>query len=187
MPSQGAAGPLPSADRPSPGGTMRDFSKSWRRRVSVLAALGVCMAASGSVSAADPAPPLSAAERLQHQTAFQAYTDAWAATSDAARLQHLKDSLAGGMTYQDAMVRAEDVAGVDAMIAKFQHQSPGVGLRLDDQLLWADHGLARWSMLDPKGGLIMHGYDVVTYDAAGRIKSIVGFFDIPGQRQAAAH
>ena len=91
------------------------------------------------------------------------------------------------MTYQDASTHAEGVAGVDAMIARFQHQSPGVTLRLEDQLLWADHGLAHWSMNDPKGGLMMHGYDVVTYDPAGHIKSIVGFFDIPGQRQAAAH
>jgi hypothetical protein len=167
---------------------MIEFSTSWRRIAPTLVAFGLWMSAPGAASAADPAPaPLSAAERAQHQAAFQAYTDAWGAPSDVARLQHLKDSLAAGMTYQDATVRAEGVYGVDAMIARFQHQSPGVGLRLDDQLLWADHGLARWSMLDPKGGLIMHGYDVVTYDPAGHIMSIVGFFDIPGQRQAVTH
>ncbi|HLZ76951.1 hypothetical protein [Phenylobacterium sp.] len=144
------------------------------------------LAVLGLLAAAAPAWAADAPDRSQQQAAFQGYTNAWQATSDGARQQLLKDALAPGMTYQDASVRAEGVAGVDAMIARFQHQSPGVGLRLDDQLLWADHGLARWSMTDPKGGLIMHGYDVVTYDAAGRIKSIVGFFDIPGQRQAAA-
>jgi hypothetical protein len=90
------------------------------------------------------------------------------------------------MTYQDASTHAEGVANVDAMIAKFQHQSPGVTLKLDDMMLWADHGLARWSMMNPKGGLIMHGYDVVAFDPAGHIKSIVGFFDIPGQHAAPA-
>jgi hypothetical protein len=166
---------------------MTESFKFRRAFAQALAALSVWTAA-GAASAAGPAPaPLSAAERAQHQAAFQAYANAWAATADAARLQHLKDSLADGMSYQDASVRAEGVAGVDAMIARFQHQSPGMGLRLDDLLLWADHGLAKWSMIDPKGGLIMHGYDAVTYDTAGHIKSIVGFFDIPGQRQAAAH
>ena len=88
------------------------------------------------------------------------------------------------MTYQDASTHAEGVAGVDTMIARFQKQSPGFSLRLDDLLLWSDHGLAKWSMMDPKGGLIMHGYDAVTYDAAGHIQTIVGFFDVPAQRAA---
>jgi hypothetical protein len=157
-----------------------------------MIALSLWGAFGGPAWAADvggpKAPPaLSAAERAQHQAAFQAYTDAWAATSEGVRRQRLTESLAAGMSYQDAMVHAQGVAGVDAMIAGFQHQSPGVTLRLDDLLLWADHGLAKWSMMDPKGGLIMHGYDVVTYDPAGRITSIVGFFDIPGQRQAVSH
>ncbi len=149
-----------------------------------LAALGL-LAAAAPVWAADaPAP---APDRTQQQAAFQGYTNAWQATSEVARQQLLKDALAAGMTYQDASTHAEGVTGVDAMIARFQRQSQGVSLHLDDQLLWADHGLARWSMTDAKGALIMHGYDVVTYDPVGRIKSIVGFFDIPGQRQAAAH
>ena len=67
---------------------------------------------------------------------------------------------------------------------RLQKQSPGFSLRLDDLLLWSDHGLAKWSMMDPKGGLIMHGYDAVTYDAAGHIQTIVGFFDVPAQRAA---
>ena len=142
-----------------------------------LAALALSLWAAG---------PASAADRAQQQAAFQAYTDAWATPTAEARLQHLKGSLAAGMTYQDASTQAEGVAGVDAMISRFRHQSPGVTLRLDDLLLWADHGLAKWSMLDPKGGLMMHGYDVVAYDPAGHVQSIVGFFDIPGQRQAVA-
>jgi hypothetical protein len=166
---------------------MNQLSKPRRHCVAALAALSLCLSAGGSAWAADQAPskapaPLSATERAQHQAAFQAYTDAWASPSDGVRLQRLTDSLAPGMTYQDASVRAEGVAGVNAMIAGFQHQSPGVTLRLDDLLLWADHGLAKWSMMDPKGALMMHGFDAVTYDAAGHIKSIVGFFDIPAQR-----
>ncbi|MGZ3341197.1 MAG: hypothetical protein ACXU9B_15540 [Reyranella sp.] len=164
-------------------------SISRRRFAPVLAALGLWISAGSGAFAADvgapPSPP--AADRAKQQAAFQAYTDAWGATSAAARLQRLSDSLATGMTYQDASVRADGAAGVDAMIARFQRQSPGVTLKLDDLLLWADHGLAKWSMMDPKGGLIMHGYDVVAYDPAGHIRSIVGFFDIPGQRTAPAH
>ena len=159
---------------------MTELRNSRRRFAPTLAVLSLCMAGATPAWAAD-AP----AGRAQQQAAFQAYTDAWAAPSAEARLQRLKDGLAPGMTYQDASTHAEGVAGVDAMIAKFRQQSPGVSLRLDDMLLWADHGLARWSMMDPKGGLIMHGYDAVTYDAAGHIKTIVGFFDIPPQRVAA--
>ncbi len=159
-------------------------STSRRRLIPALAALGL-LATAASAWAADA--PSSKPDRAQQQAAFQGYTNAWQAASTDARQQLLKDALATGMTYQDASTHAEGVAGVDAMIARFQHQSPGVTLRLEDQLLWADHGLARWSMMDPKGGLMMHGFDVVTYDPTGRIKSIVGFFDIPGQRQAPAH
>jgi hypothetical protein len=154
---------------------MNQPTTSLRRLALAVAALSLWISAGG---------PASAAERGVQQAAFQAYTDAWSATADAARRQRLTDSLAPGMTYQDAMVQAEGVSGVDAMIARFQHQSPRVTLKLDDLMLWSDHGLARWSMLNPKGGLIMHGYDVVTYDPADRIKSIVGFFDIPGQHAA---
>jgi hypothetical protein len=171
---------------------MNESSTSRRRFAPALAALSLWISAGGPAWAAEAGPPkvpspLPAAERATQQAAFQAYTDAWSAPSDAARLQRLTDSLAVGMTYQDATTHAEGVSGVDAMIGKFQHQSPGVTLKLDDLMLWADHGLARWSMMDPKGGLIMHGYDVVTYDPAGRIKSIVGFFDIPGQRAVSPH
>lgn len=170
---------------------MNRASASRRRFAPALTALGLWLSACGPALAAQAAAPqaakpLGAAERAQHQAAFLAYTDAWDAPSPGARLLHLKNSLAPGMTYQDATASAEGVSGVDAMIAKFQHQSPGVTLRLDDLLLWGDHGLAKWSMTDPKGGLIMHGYDVVGYDPAGLIKSIVGFFDIPAQRQGVA-
>jgi hypothetical protein len=172
---------------------MTESSISHPRFAPALVALGLWISAGGAAWAADaaaaPAPSshpsgLPAAERAKQQAAFQAYTDAWGARTDDVRRQRLTDSLAAGMTYQDATTHAEGVSGVEAMIARFQRQSPGVALRLDDLLLWTDHGLAKWSMLDPKGALIMHGYDVVTYDPAGHIKSIVGFFDTPGQRAA---
>lgn len=155
---------------------MTEPSTLQRRIAPALAALALCLVAA-PVWAAD-AP----AGRAQQQAAFQAYTDAWTAPTAELRLQHLKDGLAAGMSYQDASTHAEGVTGVEAMISRFRTQSPGVTLRLDDMLLWADHGLARWSMMDPKGGLMMHGYDAVTFDPSGHIKTIVGFFDVPGQR-----
>lgn len=154
---------------------MTRAATSQRRFAPALAALALGLWGAGQACAAD---------RAQQQAAFQAYTDAWSAPTAEARLQHLKAGLAPGMTYQDASTHAEGVAGVEAMIGRFQHQSPGVTLKLDDMMLWADHGLARWSMMDPKGGLMMHGYDVVTYDPAGHVQTIVGFFDIPGQHAA---
>ena len=160
---------------------MTETSKLRRRFAPALAALSLSALAAGPVWAQAPG-----ADRAKQAAAFQAYTDAWSVAGEGARQGRLKDALAAGMTYQDAATHAEGVEGVDAMIGRFQHSSPGVTLKLDDLLLWADHGLAKWSMMDPKGGLMMHGYDVVTYDGSARIKSIVGFFDIPAQKAGAA-
>lgn len=110
------------------------------------------------------------------------YLACWNATDADERRALLDEHWAADATYVDPMA---DVAGrdaLDATIAAVHQQFPGLVFTPAGPVD-AHHDVARFTWgLGPAGAEpLIVGFDVVTTDDAGRIRSVIGFLDrVPG-------
>lgn len=114
------------------------------------------------------------------ETLFDHYIAIWNET-DLDRRRALVDQVwAEDATYRDPVLSGEGRDGIDAMIAGFQAAYP--------EHAFARQGAAtregeayrfEWVLKNPDGETQIVGVDVAEVDAAGRLRSIVGEFDMP--------
>ena len=113
--------------------------------------------------------------------AFERYLTAWSAIGEEERRRVLEDTVSSEIDYFDAMVRLSGRDALGAHLYGFQQRRPNYSFSLANYLQHNDAVLANWLMRDDSGKVLVSGYDSIRLDAEGRIASIVGFSDIPGQ------
>jgi hypothetical protein len=106
------------------------------------------------------------------------YLACWNATDADARWQLLLDHWADDASYVDPLVEVSGRDALDATIAAVQQQFPGFVFTPAGPVD-AHHNVARFGWgLGPAGSEpIVIGFDVITTDDDGRIRSVVGFLD----------
>jgi hypothetical protein len=106
------------------------------------------------------------------------YLACWNATDPAARRNLLGEHWAEDATYVDPLVEVSGHAEVDATIAAVQGQFPHF-VFTPVGAVDAHHDVARFAWgLGPEGAdPVIVGFDVVSLDDSGRIRSVIGFLD----------
>lgn len=81
------------------------------------------------------------------------------------------------------------LAGVAGQCGVFQKRTPGGSFVAEEMLAFESHGIVRWRLLDAQGNSgafdvygFDYGYDVVEFDAEGRIESLLMFVHTKGAR-----
>ena len=106
------------------------------------------------------------------------YLAAWNATDAGERWQLLQENWSDDCRYVDPMADVQGRAALDATIAAVQEKFPGF-VFTPVGAADAHHDVARFQWgLGPAGAEpIVIGFDVVTTDADGRIRTVTGFLD----------
>jgi hypothetical protein len=106
------------------------------------------------------------------------YLASWNATDADTRWQLLLDHWADDATYVDPLVQVSGRDALDATIAAVQQQFPGFVFTPAGPVD-AHHNVARfgWGLGPGRSEPIVVGFDVITTDDDGRIRSVVGFLD----------
>lgn len=110
------------------------------------------------------------------------YLACWNATDPDTRWELLRQQWTDDARYVDPLVDVRGRAALDATIAAVHDQFPGFVFTPAGPVD-AHHDVARFTWgLGPEGAEpVVIGFDVVTTDADGRIRSVTGFLDrVPG-------
>ncbi|GAA0481496.1 nuclear transport factor 2 family protein [Streptomyces stramineus] len=115
----------------------------------------------------------------QHENAVDRYFEAWNATGPAALAKAVAAAFTEDGTYTDPLVDVRGHEQLATVIAGAHEQFPGFAFRRTGR---ADghHGIARfsWELVSlTDGSAPVAGFDVITLDEDGRIRSVLGFLD----------
>jgi hypothetical protein len=120
---------------------------------------------------------------------YEQYLSAWSAITDDERAERLRGSLSPNVVFFNPTQTQRGLAGVAGQCAAFQKRTPGGSFVAEEMLAFESHGIVRWRLLDAQGkpGAFEmygfdYGYDVVEFDAEGRIESILMFVHTKGAR-----
>lgn len=121
-------------------------------------------------------------DKKQLRQAYERYLVAWSAVPQAQRIRILEDTLAPDIQYHDAMTKGAGIAHLANHLAAFQERRASYSFTLGSLLTFGDEALATWEMRDPAGAIVVRGYDVLHFDANGKISAITGFSDVDQMR-----
>jgi hypothetical protein len=115
----------------------------------------------------------------RYETAAVRYFEAWNATDPEALRKAVAAAWAADGGYTDPLADVRGHEGVAAVIAAAHEQFPGFVFR-PLGAVDGHHDTARfgWELVDEADGSApVAGFDVVTLDAEGRIRQVLGFLD----------
>ncbi|MFS4092155.1 nuclear transport factor 2 family protein [Streptomyces sp. AF1A] len=115
----------------------------------------------------------------RYETAAARYFEAWNATDPEALRKAVAAAWAADGGYTDPLADVRGHEGVAAVIAAAHEQFPGFVFR-PLGAVDGHHDTARfgWELVDEADGSApVAGFDVVTLDAEGRIRQVLGFLD----------
>ncbi|MGW3264714.1 nuclear transport factor 2 family protein [Streptomyces sp. NPDC001056] len=115
----------------------------------------------------------------RYETAAARYFEAWNATEPEALRKAVAAAWAEDGSYTDPLADVRGHEGVAAVIAAAHEQFPGFVFR-PLGAVDGHHDTARfgWELVnEADGSAPVAGFDVVTLDAEGRIRQVLGFLD----------
>ncbi|MEU8590126.1 nuclear transport factor 2 family protein [Streptomyces sp. NPDC048664] len=119
------------------------------------------------------------ADTDRYESAAARYLRAWNAADPGARREAVAAAWAEDGGYTDPLADVRGHAEIAAVIAGAREQFPGFGFRLSGRVD-GHHDIARfaWELVsETDGSAPVAGFDVVTLDEEGRIRSVHGFLD----------
>ncbi|WP_416897695.1 MAG: nuclear transport factor 2 family protein [Minwuia sp.] len=119
---------------------------------------------------------------MDAETVIDTYCAIWNTTDPVERKRLLGEIWSEGGVYCDPTVRVEGAAALLDHIAGVHSKFEGFGLRRIGKLD-QHHGLGRfgWQRAMRDGSTGPESIDFVEFDAAGRLKAVIGFFGpLPG-------
>jgi len=107
-----------------------------------------------------------------------AYGAAWVEPDPGARLALVERAWAPGAVYCDPLAVVTGREALSDHIGEFQASMPGGRIEVTSEpVRHHDSAFFRWALTDASGATVMTGFDVVQFDAEGRIGRLTGFFD----------
>jgi len=106
------------------------------------------------------------------------YFAAWNTTDAARRTRLISEAWTDDGTYLDPVMSGSGHSGIEAMIAGFQAQFPGLQFHRNAAIdAHNDHLRFSWVLVAPDGPVIAAGTDVTVLSSGNRLRSVTGFFD----------
>ena len=112
----------------------------------------------------------------KQRAVWETYTSTWQEPSTEVRIAAYADCLSEDCVYTDPNVKAVGYAEIDGYMAGFQQQLPGGGFVTREISGHHEMVLVEWDMVDASGTAISPGTSIGTFDEAGRLTSMTGFF-----------
>ncbi|GAA2472803.1 nuclear transport factor 2 family protein [Streptomyces longisporus] len=115
----------------------------------------------------------------RHENAVARYFEAWNAGDPEALAKAVAAAWATDGTYTDPLAAVSGHEEIAALITAAHGQFPGFAFRLTGAVD-GHHDTARFSwelVSEADGSAPVAGFDVITLDADGRIRSVLGFLD----------
>jgi len=112
----------------------------------------------------------------QQRDVWEIYAATWRVPSRAKRLAAYQDCLTEDCVYTDPNIRAVGHTEIADYMDGFQQQLPGGGFATRQISGHHDTVLVEWDMVDSSGAAISPGTSIGTFDTAGRLTSMTGFF-----------
>ncbi|MFF7883847.1 nuclear transport factor 2 family protein [Streptomyces sp. NPDC020794] len=120
----------------------------------------------------------------RYENAVARYFEAWNATDRDALAKAVAAAWSADGSYTDPLAEVRGHDGIAAVIAAAHEQFPGFSFRPAGPVD-GHHDIARfgWELVNEADGAApVAGFDVITLDAADRIRSVHGFLDrVPTQ------
>lgn len=108
------------------------------------------------------------------------YLEAYGEPDAARRRELIEQAWAEDGTLADPPMDAAGHDGIDAMFAAVQGMFPGHRFRrttgIDEHHASARYG---WELVAPDGSVAVSGIDIASFDRAGRLARVTGFFGDP--------
>ncbi|MEV0176073.1 nuclear transport factor 2 family protein [Streptomyces sp. NPDC050803] len=114
-----------------------------------------------------------------YKDAVARYFEAWNAEGPAELAKAVANAWAPEGSYTDPLADVRGPEGIVAVISAAQARFPGFAFRLAGGVD-GHHDTARFSwelVSETDGSAPVAGFDVITLDAEGRIRSVLGFLD----------
>lgn len=106
------------------------------------------------------------------------YFATWNAPDADERTQAIAAAWADDGTYLDPVMNGAGHTGIDAMIAGFQAQFPGIQFHRTATIdAHNDRLRFSWVLVAPDGPVIAAGTDIAVVSSDNRLLSVTGFFD----------
>lgn len=96
-----------------------------------------------------------------------------------ARAEEILACLSESVVYADPNAELEGHAAFTAYLDGFQRSFPGHSFVIRAVSAQRADSLARWDLLDPRGGAVFPGVSFGQADGAGRFIRLRGFFGLP--------
>ncbi len=115
----------------------------------------------------------------RYENAVARYFEAWNAAEPEARAKAVAAAWAADGGYTDPLADVRGNDEIAAVIAAAHEQFPGFSFKRTGAVD-GHHDTARFSwelVSDADGSAPVAGFDVITLDAEGRIRSVLGFLD----------
>jgi len=115
----------------------------------------------------------------RHETAVARYFEAWNADAPEALSKAVAAAWAADGSYTDPLADVSGHEQIAAVIAAAHEQFPGFAFRLTGAVD-GHHDISRfaWELVsEADGSAPVAGFDVITLDGDGRIRSVLGFLD----------
>ncbi|MFD1663660.1 nuclear transport factor 2 family protein [Streptomyces caeni] len=119
------------------------------------------------------------ADTNRYESAVARYFEAWNAGDPEALAKAVAAAWTADGRYTDPLAEARGHEGIAAVIAGAHEQFPGFSFRLTGAVD-GHHDIARfgWELVnEADGSAPVAGFDVITLDEDGRIRSVHGFLD----------
>ncbi|POX51299.1 polyketide cyclase [Streptomyces sp. Ru71] len=115
----------------------------------------------------------------RYDSAVARYFEAWNAADAEARAKAVAAAWTADGSYTDPLADVRGHDGIAALITGAREQFPGFAFRLTGAVD-GHHDTARFSwelVSEADGSAPVAGFDVITLDAEGRIRAVLGFLD----------
>jgi hypothetical protein len=105
------------------------------------------------------------------------YLAIWNEVEPDRRREMIERTWSADATYTDPMFEAAGHDGIDALVAGFQHQFPGVIFRqIRETESHHDRARFSWEVVTATGNVAAAGTDIVVI-RSGKLQTVTGFFD----------
>lgn len=150
--------------------------------------MGAAIAQRACAQGASPDKPADAATKSEQGpkpmtdrrvAIYDIYLSAWSAIPDEKRRRLLGESVTDAVVFRNPMQTRDGMEDLIRHLEGFQQRSPGGKFISIAMLGWDNNALATWQFVDGEGKPGFTGYDVLEFDAQGRITSIVLFGNSP--------
>lgn len=119
--------------------------------------------------------------QTEARAAWESYASIWKLEGPDAKRDACAKALDPGCIYTDPITQREGWNALVEYMLEFHQQVPGGHFVTTDFKAHHGRSVAIWNMVDGNGTVLGDGVSYGEYSEGGKVKTMTGFFETPGQ------